>query len=99
MSRLEKKVWNRNIPVGQYEIRDQLAVREDYQKAIDPELRQRESLLTEAQRLRQRTLAEHAQLSAELEAFMPNIQCRKNNYYVFELYAVFYSCPNVDTNT
>lgn len=70
MSRLEKKVWNRNIPVGQYEIRDQLAVREDYQKAIDPELRQRESLLTEAQRLRQRTLAEHAQLSAELEAFM-----------------------------
>ncbi|MFA6475098.1 MAG: hypothetical protein WCV88_02735 [Patescibacteria group bacterium] len=70
ISRLEKKVWHKNIPHGQYEISDQLAVREDYQLATDPALQEAEALLTEAQLHRQQMQAEQAKLSAELEAFM-----------------------------
>ena len=70
ISRLEKKVWNKNIPHGQFEIRDQLAVREDYQLATDPALRDAEEMLNEAQAHRQQMQAEQARISAELEAFM-----------------------------
>lgn len=76
VSRLERKVWNRNIPRGQYEIRDQLAVREDYQLATDPALRDAEELLNEAQVHRQQMQAEQTRISAELEAFMSKYPMR-----------------------
>ncbi len=70
VSRVEKNIWQHNLPRGQYQAHDQAARHADFQKAIDPHLNQYGDELDQAQAEHTRLQAEQAKLSAELEAFM-----------------------------